>query len=73
MDFARMLELAGLLNVPGLVAQGVAFAAEVKAAAERMPHILTDADRTELDAIHADALAAADALDAKLAEAERRG
>lgn len=73
MDFARMLELAGLLNVPGLVTQGVAFAAEVKAAAERMPHILTDADRAELDAIHADVLAAADALDAKLAEAERRG
>ena len=73
MDFAQLLDLAGRLNVPGLVAQGVAFANEVKAAAERVPHILSDADRTELDAIHAAALAAADALDEKLAGAERRG
>lgn len=72
MDFTKLLESAARLNVPGLVAQGVAFAAEVAAAAARAPHILSSADRAELDAIHTAALAAADRLDGKLADAERR-
>lgn len=72
MDFAKLLDLAARLNLPGLAVAGAAFVGEVKAAADRAPHVLAAADRAELDAIHADALAAADRLDAKLAEAERR-
>ena len=72
MDFAKLIDIAARLKLPGLVAAGAAFVSEVRAAAERAPHVLTAADRAELDAIHADALAAADRLDAKLAEAEKR-
>lgn len=80
MDALKMLlNIAGRLNAPGLVLAGLEiagqlrdFAAEVKATAERVPHVLTSADEAELDAIHADALAAADELDAKLAAAEQR-
>lgn len=72
MDFAKLLDLAARLDVPGLVGQGVAFAAEVAAAAARAPHLLSSATLAELDAVHAEALAAADRLDAKLAAAERR-
>jgi hypothetical protein len=72
MNFAKLLDLAAKMNLPGLVTAGAAFVSEVKAAADRAPHIMTEADRAELDAIHADALTAADRLDAKLAEAEKR-
>lgn len=72
MDILKLLDLATKLNVPGLVAQGVSFVAEVKANAERAKHVLSDGERAELDAIHAEALAVADALDAKLAAAEKR-
>lgn len=72
MDFTKMLDLAAQLNVPGLVVQGVGFATDIAAAAARAPHILSSADRAELDAIHTVALAAADRLDGKLADAERR-
>lgn len=71
MDILKLLDLAARLNVPGLIEQGVKFLAEVKANAERVPHILSDAEQAELDQIHTDALAAADRLDAKLAEAEK--
>lgn len=75
----KLIDLASKLNVPGLVQTGLVvatqvreYADEVKAAAERAKHVLSDGERAELDAIHAEALAAADALDAKLAAAERR-
>jgi len=71
-DIAKLLTIAAQLNVPGLVGQGLAFMAEVKANADRAKHVLSDGDRAELDAIHAQALAAADNLDASLAAAERR-
>lgn len=72
MDFAELLDLASRLNLPGLVTAGVEFVSDLHAAAMRASHVLDDADRDELDVIHADALAAADRLDAQLAEAERR-
>ena len=72
MDFTKLFDFASRLDAPGLIASGLAFAAEVKAAAARTPGILSSADRAELDAIHADALAAADRLDATLAAAEKR-
>lgn len=72
MDIAKLLDIASKLNVPGLVEQGVAFIAEVKANADRAKHVLAEGDLAELDAVHAEALAAADRLDAKLATAERR-
>lgn len=72
MDIAKLLDIASKLNVPGLLARGIAFVAEVKATADRVPHVLTSADRAELDVIHAGALAANAELDAKLAEAERQ-
>ena len=72
MDIAKLLTIAAQLNVPGLVGQGLAFVVEVKANADRAKHVLSDGDRAELDAIHAQALAAAENLDASLAAAERR-
>ncbi len=79
MDFGKLIELAAKLAVPGLVQRGIkiagdaaAFAALVKVNADRAGDVMTDGDRAELDAIHAEALAAADKLDAKLAAAERR-
>lgn len=73
MDFiAKMIALAEKLHAPELIAAGVKYAGELKAAAERMPHVLTEAETAELDQIHTDALAAADRLDAKLAEAAKR-
>jgi len=72
MDIAKLIDLVTRLDVPGLVADLADMIGTVTAAASRAPHILTEADRAELDTIHADALAAADALDAKLATAERR-
>lgn len=72
MDIIKLLDLAAKLNVPGLLEQGLAFVKEVKENADRVPDILEAADAAALDEIHADALAAADRLDAKLAEAERR-
>jgi len=72
MDVATLLKLAAQLNVPGLLAKGVAFVAEVKANADRAKDVVSSGDRAELEAIHAQALAAADALDARLAAAEKR-
>lgn len=72
MDIAKLVTIAAQLNVPGLVGQGLAFVTEVKANADRAKHALSDGDRAELDAIHGQALAAADNLDASRAAAERR-
>ena len=72
MDILKLLNLAAQLNIPGLVEQGIAFVNEVKTNAARAKHVLSDGDQAELDAIHAQALAAADRLDAKLADAEKR-
>ena len=72
MDILKILELASKLNLPGLVVAGVDLINEVKAAADRAEHVLTAGDRAELDAIHTEALAAADRLDIKLAAAEAR-
>ena len=79
MDWKRMLELAGELAVPGLVARGVKIASDaaefaklVKVNADRAGVVLSSGDQAMLDAIHAEALAANDGLDAKLAAAEKR-
>ena len=79
MDFGKLIDLATKLDVPGLAERGLKiardaaeFAALVKVNAARSAHVLADGDRAELEAIHTEALAAADALDAKLAAAERR-
>lgn len=72
MDFSKLLAIAAKLNIPGLVEQGVAFVNEVKTNAARAKDVLSDGDAAELDAIHAEALAAADRLDAKLAAAEKQ-
>jgi hypothetical protein len=71
-DFGKLLGIAAQLNVPGLMQQGIAFVEEVKANATKAKEVLSDGDIAELDQIHADALAAADRLDAKLAAAEKR-
>jgi hypothetical protein len=70
--FLKILDIAAKLNVPGLVIQGVDFITEVKAAADRARHVLSAGEQSELDAIHTQALSAADSLDAKLAAAEKR-
>lgn len=70
-DFANLLRIAEQLNIPGLVEQGIAFVEEVKANAAKAKDVLSDGDLATLDAIHKDALAAADRLDAKLAAAEK--
>lgn len=79
MDFGKLIDLATKLDVPGLAERGLKiardaaeFAALVKTNAARSSHVLAAGERAELDAIHAEALAAADTLDAKLAFAERR-
>jgi len=73
MDFiAKMIALAEKLHAPELIAAGINYAAQVKAAAARAPHILSEGETAELDQIHADALAAADRLDAKLDAAAQR-
>lgn len=79
MDLAKLVDLATRLDLPDLAERGVRiardaanFAAVVKQNAARARNVLTDGNRAELDAIHAEALAAADALDAKLAEAAQR-
>ena len=72
MDLDKLLRLA--LDIPGMAsdaakfARGAAeFAALVKVNADRARHVIAAGDRGELDRIHAEALAAADVLDAKLA------
>lgn len=72
MDVGKLLTLAAQLNVPGLVTQGLAFLAEVKANADRVRDALDEGTLAELEMIHAEALAAADALDAKLSAAALR-
>lgn len=79
MDFSKLLDLASKVGTADLVAKGaslasdiVAFAVEVKANAARAQHVMSDGDRAELDAIHEEALAAVDRLDASLAAAEKR-
>ena len=79
MDFGKLIDLATKLAVPGLAERGVKiardaaeFAALVQVNAARSAHVLAAGERAELEAIHAEALAAADTLDAKLATAERR-
>ena len=79
MDFGKLIDLATKLDVPGLAERGLKiardaaeFAALVQVNAARSAHVLADGDRAELEAIHAEALAMADTLDAKLAAAERR-
>ena len=76
MDIAKLVDLALKLDVPGLVERGARIATDVrqyahmvKVNAERAHDVLSDGDRATLDAIHADALAAADDLEAKLARA----
>lgn len=72
MDVLKLLEIAGKLNVPGLVAEGIAFVAKVRENAERAKDVLVSGERAELDMIHAEALAVSDRLDAALAAAEKR-
>ncbi len=79
MDIMKLIDIASELAVPGLVARGVKIAADaadfanlVKTNAVRAGHVLNDGTLAELDAIHAEALAAADILDAKLAAASQR-
>ncbi len=79
MDFKKLIDVAVELDVPGLVERGVKiaadaaqFAALVKTNAERAGRVLASGTIAELDAIHAEALAAADVLDGKLAAAEKR-
>lgn len=73
MDFlTKLLDLAEKVDAPELIAQTVALVKEIKAAADRAPHVLNEADTAELDQIHTDALAANDRLDAALAAAEKR-
>lgn len=79
MDLGKLIDLATRLDVPGLAARGVKiardaaeFAALVRTNAARGQHVLADGDQAEIDAIPAEALAEADALDARLAEAAKR-
>lgn len=79
MDFSKLLDLASKVGTADLIAKGaflagdiVAFASEVKTNAARSQHVLSAGDRAELDAIHAEALAAVDRLDVSLAAAEQR-
>ncbi|WP_425230218.1 hypothetical protein [Sphingomonas sp.] len=76
MNLSKLIALAGKLHLPELVVHGETiakdiadFAGVLKANVARSKHVLTDGDRAELDAIHAEAIAAANALDAKLAKA----
>jgi hypothetical protein len=78
MDLRKLIEIAGTLNVPGLAERGVKiasdaveFAALVKTNAARAGHVLATGTIAEIDAIHAEALTAADVLDGKLAVAEK--
>lgn len=72
-DFARKLDLPNLVvQGTAIAAQAASFASQVKVNADRARHVLTDGDRAEIDAIHAEAMAKADALDAQLAAAEKR-
>ena len=79
MDIATLVGIATRLDLPDLAERGLRiardaahFTAVVKQNAERARHVLSDGDRAEIDAIHAEALAAADVLDAQLAEAAKR-
>ncbi len=79
MDLKKLIEMARELDVPGLAERGakiaadaVQFAALVKTNAARAGQVMTSGTIAELDAIHAEALAAADVLDGKLAAAEKR-
>ncbi|MDQ2763154.1 MAG: hypothetical protein M3Y22_06575 [Pseudomonadota bacterium] len=79
MDIAKLIDIAVKLNVPGLVERGMTIAADartyaamVKMNADRAKDVLTRGDRTTLDAIHKEAISAADDVDAKLASAAKR-
>lgn len=79
MDWLKLIDLAGTLNVPGLPERGLKLAADtaqwmamIKTAAVKAGVVMAEGDQAMLDAVHADALAANDALDAKLAAAEKR-
>lgn len=79
MDWKQLISTAASLDVPGLAERGTKlakdtaeFVAMVKTNAAKAGVVMASGDREMLDAIHADALAAADALDAKLAAVEKR-
>lgn len=79
MDWTKLIEMAKGLGVPGLSERGIKLAADtaefvamVKTNAARAGVVMAAGDREMLDAIHDEALAANDALDAKLAAAAKR-
>lgn len=76
MDWKNLIALAAKLDVPGLAERGLKlagdtaeFVAMVKTNAARSAVVLSSGDQAMLDAIHAEALAANDELDRKLARA----
>lgn len=71
MDVMRLLELAGKMNIPGLVSEGISFVEKVKANARSAKHALTDADIADLDAIHAETMRVNDELISKADQASR--
>lgn len=78
-DWKKLIDIATGLDVPGLAERGMKlakdtaeFVAMVKTNATRAGVVMATGDREMLDAIHDEALAANDALDAKLAAAEKR-
>ncbi len=78
-DWKKLIDIAAGLDVPGLAERGLKlasataeFVAMVKANAARAGVVMATGDREMLDAIHDEALAANDSLDAKLAAAARR-
>jgi len=79
MDLQKLIDAAIETGVPGLAERGVKlakdlaeFAGMVAANTARAGEVLAAGTREDFDAIHAEALAAANTLDAKLDAAARR-
>jgi hypothetical protein len=69
MDVRKLFDIAAAV---GLAADAAEFIGKVRTNAARAKHVLAAGDDAEMDAIHAEAMAANLALDRKLADAERR-
>lgn len=65
MDFQKLLEIAGKLNVPGLVQEGLMFISKVKSNAAQAKDVLTEGEQADLDRVHAETIAVVDELDEK--------
>lgn len=72
MDVMKLLQIASKLALPEIVSDVIDAVTKIKDTAHESGEVIDHADLADLDAIHAEAVAAGEQLDRDLADAEKK-